>query len=45
MQKRNRKLAIILNELGSVNVESHLFEDQRVIEILDGCICCTIQSN
>lgn len=44
-KKRNQKPAIILNELGSVNVESHLFEDQRVIEILDGCICCTIQSN
>lgn len=44
-KKRNEKPAIILNELGKVNVEGHLFSEDRVNELLDGCICCTIQSN
>ena len=44
-KEKNLKPAIILNELGSVNVESHLFEDEQVFELLDGCICCTIQED
>jgi G3E family GTPase len=39
------KAAILLNELGSVNVEKHLFEDENVYELLDGCICCSIQED
>jgi G3E family GTPase len=44
-KERNKKPAVILNELGKVNVEDHLFSEDRVNELLDGCICCTIQSN
>ncbi|PFR96151.1 CobW family GTP-binding protein [Priestia megaterium] len=44
-KEKNLKPAIILNELGSVNVESHLFENEQVFELLDGCICCTIQDD
>lgn len=44
-KEENLKPAIILNELGSVNVESHLFENEQVFELLDGCICCTIQDD
>jgi G3E family GTPase len=44
-KENHLKPAIILNELGSVNVESHLFEDEQVFELLDGCICCTIQDD
>ncbi|MFC6604731.1 GTP-binding protein [Ectobacillus funiculus] len=40
---QNMKPAVILNELGSVNVESHLFQEENVFELLDGCICCSIQ--
>ncbi|MDG4657406.1 GTP-binding protein [Ectobacillus antri] len=40
-----KKPAIILNELGKVNVEKHLFSEDQVNELLDGCICCTIQNN
>ncbi|WP_342599852.1 GTP-binding protein [Psychrobacillus sp. FSL H8-0483] len=36
---------IILNELGQENVEGHLFEDKKVVELLNGCICCTIQDD
>jgi G3E family GTPase len=36
---------IILNELGEVNVEKHLFRDMQLIELLNGCICCTIQDD
>ncbi|MBM7621439.1 G3E family GTPase [Bacillus tianshenii] len=36
---------IILNELGDENVENHLFEGQQVVELLNGCICCTIQDD
>lgn len=42
-KRENKKVAVILNELGKVNIETHLFQDQQLIELLDGCICCTIQ--
>lgn len=44
-KSQNIKPAIILNELGSVNVESHLFQEGNVFELLDGCICCSIQDD
>lgn len=44
-KRENKKVAIILNELGAVNVEAHLFKDQQLIELLNGCICCTIQND
>ncbi|MFC7370330.1 CobW family GTP-binding protein [Fictibacillus iocasae] len=34
---------IVLNELGSVNVETHFFENERLVEVLDGCICCSVK--
>lgn len=36
---------IILNEIGETNVEGHLFDSQRVVELLNGCICCTLQED
>ncbi|MBE1555293.1 CobW family GTP-binding protein [Sporosarcina limicola] len=36
---------IILNEIGKENVEGHLFKEDKVFELLDGCICCTIQDD
>ncbi|QGQ45737.1 CobW family GTP-binding protein [Metabacillus sediminilitoris] len=44
-KSENKKVAIILNELGAVNVEAHLFKDQQLTELLNGCICCTIQND
>ncbi len=39
-----RKIAVLLNELGSLSIDSAIIEDQGVPfrEMFDGCICCTI---
>ncbi|MDN4526179.1 CobW family GTP-binding protein [Fictibacillus fluitans] len=42
---RGLKPGIVLNELGQVNVEGHLFKGEKMLEMLDGCICCTIQDD
>lgn len=44
-KKKGLQPGIILNEIGQTNVEGYLFEDQKVFELLDGCICCTIQDD
>ena len=39
-----RKVAVLLNELGSVSVDSGLIGDDIPLkELFDGCICCTLQ--
>ncbi|WP_026675041.1 CobW family GTP-binding protein [Alkalihalobacterium bogoriense] len=45
MKQNGKKPAVILNELGEVNVEKSLFGQQSVMELLNGCICCTIQDD
>ncbi|MGG1574646.1 CobW family GTP-binding protein [Fictibacillus sp. NRS-1165] len=44
-KKRGLKPGIVLNELGQVNVEGHMFKGEKLLEMLDGCICCTIQDD
>ena len=44
-KSQQKTTAILLNELGSVNVENYLFEEENVFELLDGCICCSIQDD
>ncbi|ETI65900.1 CobW family GTP-binding protein [Neobacillus vireti] len=44
-KKRGFVPGIILNELGDVNVESHLFPKENMVELLNGCICCSIQND
>ncbi|WP_168714380.1 CobW family GTP-binding protein [Niallia nealsonii] len=44
-KKNNTKVAIILNELGNVNVEKHLFKEESLFELLNGCICCSIKDD
>lgn len=44
-ERNNQRSAIILNELGDVNVENSLFEGKNVQELLNGCICCTMQED
>ncbi|WP_273129518.1 CobW family GTP-binding protein [Bacillus weihaiensis] len=44
-KNRGNKLGIILNELGDTNVENHLFENEQMVELLNGCICCSIQDD
>ncbi|MED3553460.1 GTP-binding protein [Cytobacillus praedii] len=43
-KKQNRKIAVMMNELGKVSIDSDAVdEDIPLKELLDGCICCTIQ--
>ena len=41
---KGRKPAILMNELGKVSIDSSAVDDGTpMTELLDGCICCTIQ--
>ncbi|MFE8695831.1 CobW family GTP-binding protein [Cytobacillus sp. FJAT-53684] len=43
-KKQGRKVAVMMNELGKVSIDSDAVdEDVPLKELLDGCICCTIQ--
>lgn len=43
-KKKNRKVAVMMNELGSVSIDSNIVEEDIALkELLDGCICCSIQ--
>jgi G3E family GTPase len=42
---KNKKYAIILNELGETNIEKHLFRDESLYELLNGCVCCSIKDD
>jgi G3E family GTPase len=43
-KRENRKVAVLMNELGRVSIDSDaVAEDVPLKELLDGCICCTIQ--
>lgn len=42
--KKNRKVAVLMNELGSISIDSYAVEDDVALkELLGGCICCSIQ--
>jgi len=43
-KKQNRNVAVMMNELGKVSIDSdEVHDDIPLKELLDGCICCTIQ--
>lgn len=43
-KKTDRSIAVLMNELGSVSIDSDAVEtDVPLKELLGGCICCTIQ--
>ncbi|WNS73875.1 GTP-binding protein [Bacillus sp. DTU_2020_1000418_1_SI_GHA_SEK_038] len=43
-KKQNRRVAVMMNELGKVSIDSDAIEeDVPLKELLDGCICCSIQ--
>ena len=46
-QKQMANVAIIINEFGEVGLDHDLIEttDENVIELQNGCICCTIQGD
>ena len=46
----DKNLAIIVNDLGSINIDASLIKnnsvvesDSKMIEMTNGCICCTLQ--
>ncbi|QED48285.1 CobW family GTP-binding protein [Cytobacillus dafuensis] len=43
-KKQNRNVAVMMNELGKVSIDSDAVDDDVPLkELLDGCICCSIQ--
>ncbi|WP_414548362.1 CobW family GTP-binding protein [Anabaena sp. CCY 0017] len=42
--KENLKVAVLVNEFGDINIDSQLLVsvDQDMMELSNGCICCTI---
>ncbi|WP_100407041.1 CobW family GTP-binding protein [Bacillus solitudinis] len=45
LKEQGKKSVIVFNELGEENVEKSLFQDDTMLELLNGCICCTIQED
>ncbi len=43
----NYKVAVLVNEFGDINIDSQLLVsvDEDMIELTNGCICCTINNN
>lgn len=43
-KEAGRQIAVLLNELGSISIDSALIEEEGLPfkELFDGCICCTI---
>lgn len=43
-KEQDRKVAVIMNELGETSIDSNsVSEDTPLKELLNGCVCCTIQ--
>lgn len=50
LRQEQRKFALIVNDMGSINIDAKLLKqrnvnqmDTSVIELTNGCICCTLQ--
>lgn len=43
-QQKQKKVAVLMNEFGQVSIDSNIVPDDIPLkELLNGCICCTIQ--
>jgi G3E family GTPase len=43
-KQQQRKIAVIMNELGEVSIDSNAVPEETPLkELLNGCVCCTIQ--
>ncbi|MCX8003260.1 MAG: CobW-like GTP-binding protein, partial [Anoxybacillus mongoliensis] len=43
-KEHGRKVAVVMNEIGQVSIDSHAVSEDAVLsELLSGCVCCTIQ--
>jgi G3E family GTPase len=45
--KQDLKIAVLVNEFGDINIDSQLLVsvDQDMVELTNGCICCTINDS
>jgi len=50
LKQEQRKIALIVNDMGSINIDAALLNKNRdnissveMIELQDGCICCTLR--
>jgi G3E family GTPase len=45
--EHGRRVAVIVNEFGEVGIDHHLLisSDQEVVEMSNGCICCTVRGD
>lgn len=46
-EKHNQKVAVIVNEYGEVGIDNQLVvnADEEVLEMNNGCICCTVRGD
>lgn len=53
-KQKKRKIAVIVNDLGAINIDATLIKNafkaddealDQILELQDGCICCSIQSD
>lgn len=46
-EQKEYKIAVIINEIGQINVDSKLVHmaDDSMLEFSNGCICCTVRSD
>ena len=49
-ENHGKRIAVIENEFGAVGVDDKLVEfqdykDEAIIEVMNGCICCTVRSD
>ncbi len=45
--EHGRRIAVVVNEFGEVGIDHHLLisSDQQVIQMNNGCICCTVRGD
>jgi len=49
-ENHGMKIAVIENEYGAIGVDEKLvvankFDDEQVVEIMNGCVCCTVRED
>ncbi|OEH92706.1 CobW family GTP-binding protein [Bacillus solimangrovi] len=43
-KENNRKVAVVMNEIGQISIDSTVVEDDTPLkELLNGCVCCSLQ--